>query len=141
MLDVAFAVFCANVGVEPHSENVWRQANTYKVPRIAFVNKMDINGADFFNAVKMMRERLGANAVPITLPIGKESDFEGVIDLLTMQAFYFDQKDKGVTFYAKEIPAEYKELADEYRLKLLEAAADFDEDIFEKLIMEEYEKK
>ena len=139
VLDGAVAVFCAKGGVEPQSENVWRQADTYKVPRIAFVNKMDINGADFFNAVKMMRERLNANAVPITLPIGKESEFEGVIDLLTMQAFYFDQKDKGVTFYAKEIPAEYKELAEEYRIKMLEAAADFDENIFEKLIMEDYD--
>ena len=87
VLDGAVAVFCAKGGVEPQSENVWRQANTYKVPRIAFVNKMDINGADFYNAVKMMRERLNANAVPITLPIGKESEFEGVIDLITMQAF------------------------------------------------------
>ena len=139
VLDGAVAVFCAKGGVEPQSENVWRQADTYKVPRIAFVNKMDINGADFFNAVKMMRERLNANAVPITLPIGKESEFEGVIDLLTMQAFYFDQKDKGVTFYAKEIPAEYKELAEDYHIKMLEAAADFDENIFEKLIMEDYD--
>ena len=139
VLDGAVAVFCAKGGVEPQSENVWRQADTYKVPRIAFVNKMDINGADFFNAVKMMRERLNANAVPITLPIGKESDFEGVIDLLTMQAFYYDQKDKGVTFYAKEIPAEYQDLAKEYRLKMLEAAADFDENIFEKVIMEDYD--
>ncbi len=139
VLDGAVAVFCAKGGVEPQSENVWRQANTYKVPRIAFVNKMDINGADFFNAVNMMRERLGANAVPITLPIGKESDFEGVIDLLNMQAVYFDQKDKGVTMTTAEIPAAYKAQADEYRIKVLEAAADFDEDIFEKLIMEDYD--
>jgi len=100
---------------------------------------MDINGADFFNAVAMMKERLGANAVPITLPIGKESEFEGVIDLLTMQAVYFDQKDKGVTYTYKEIPESYKAQAEEYRIKVLEAAADFDEDIFEKLIMEDYE--
>ncbi len=139
VLDGAVAVFCAKGGVEPQSENVWRQADTYKVPRIAFVNKMDINGADFFNAVAMMKERLGANAVPITLPIGKESEFEGVIDLLTMQAVYFDQKDKGVTYTYKEIPESYKAQAEEYRIKVLEAAADFDEDIFEKLIMEDYE--
>lgn len=139
VLDGAVAVFCAKGGVEPQSENVWRQADTYKVPRIAFVNKMDINGADFFNAVKMMGERLGAHAVPLTLPIGKESEFEGVIDLQTMKAYYFDQKDKGVTIYTKDIPAEYKDLADEYHLKMLEAAADFDENIFEKLIMEDYE--
>ncbi|MBQ3754664.1 MAG: elongation factor G, partial [Clostridia bacterium] len=139
VLDGAVAVFCAKGGVEPQSENVWRQANTYKVPRIAFVNKMDINGANFFAAVDQMRERLGANAVPIALPIGKESDFEGVIDLLNMRARYYDQQDKGVTVYEKEIPADYVELAKEYRLKLLEAAADFDEDIFEKLIMEDYD--
>ena len=139
VLDGAVAVFCAKGGVEPQSENVWRQADTYKVPRIAFVNKMDINGADFFNAVDMMKERLGANAVPITLPIGKESDFEGVIDLLNMKAVYFDQKDKGVTMNITDIPAEYKAQADEYHVKVLEAAADFDEDIFEKLIMEDYD--
>ncbi len=139
VLDGAVAVFCAKGGVEPQSENVWRQADTYKVPRIAFVNKMDINGADFFNAVTMMRERLGANAVPLALPIGKESDFEGVIDLLNMEAVYFDQKDKGVTMTRGEIPAQYKAQAEEYRIKVLEAAADFDEDIFEKLIMEDYD--
>lgn len=139
VLDGAVAVFCAKGGVEPQSENVWRQANTYKVPRIAFVNKMDINGANFFAAVEQMKERLGANAVPIALPIGKESDFEGVIDLLSMKALYYDQADKGVTVYEKEIPADYLALAKEYRLKVLEAAADFDEDIFEKLIMEDYD--
>ena len=139
VLDGAVAVFCAKGGVEPQSENVWRQANTYKVPRIAFVNKMDINGANFYAAVDQMRERLGANAVPIALPIGKESDFEGVIDLLSMKALYYDQADKGVTVYEKEIPSDYQDLAKEYRLKVLEAAADFDEDIFEKLIMEDYD--
>jgi len=139
VLDGAVAVFCAKGGVEPQSENVWRQANTYKVPRIAFVNKMDINGANFFAAVEQMKTRLGANAVPIALPIGKESDFEGVIDLLSMKALYYDQADKGVTIHEKEIPADYVELAKEYRLKVLEAAADFDEDIFEKLIMEDYD--
>ena len=139
VLDGAVAVFCAKGGVEPQSENVWRQANTYKVPRIAFVNKMDINGANFYAAVDQMKERLGANAVPIALPIGKESDFEGVIDLLSMKALYYDQADKGVTVYEKEIPADYLNLAKEYRLKVLEAAADFDENIFEKLIMEDYD--
>jgi len=139
VLDGAVAVFCAKGGVEPQSENVWRQADTYKVPRIAFVNKMDINGADFFNAVQMMRDRLNANAVPIALPIGKESEFKGVIDLLAMQAVYFDPKDKGVTMTREAIPAEYESLAKEYRLKMLEAAADFDEEIFEKLIMEDYD--
>ncbi len=139
VLDGAVAVFCAKGGVEPQSENVWRQANTYKVPRIAFVNKMDINGADFYNAVKMMKERLGANAVPITLPIGKESDFEGVISLLTMKAYYYDQKDKGVTFTETEIPDAYKEEAELARIAVLEAAAEFDDEIFEKLIEEDYD--
>ena len=139
VLDGAVAVFCAKGGVEPQSENVWRQADTYKVPRIAFVNKMDINGANFFNAVAMMKERLNANAVPITLPIGKESDFAGVINLIDMQAYYYDQQDKGVTYYKKPIPAEYEALAKEYRAKMLEAAADFDENIFEKFIAEEYD--
>ncbi len=139
VLDGAVAVFCAKGGVEPQSENVWRQADTYKVPRIAFVNKMDINGANFFGAVEMMKERLGANAVPIALPIGKESDFEGVISLIDMQAYYYDQADKGVTFVKKPIPEAYVAEAREYRMKLLEAAADFDEDIFEKLIAEDYD--
>ncbi len=139
VLDGAVAVFCAKGGVEPQSENVWRQADTYKVPRIAFVNKMDINGANFFGAVEMMKERLGANAVPICLPIGKESEFEGVISLIDMQAYYYDQADKGVTFFKKPIPEAYRAQADEYRQKLFEAAADFDEDIFEKLIAEDYD--
>ena len=90
VLDGAVAVFCAKGGVEPQSENVWRQADTYRVPRIAFVNKMDINGANFENAVKMMRERLHANAVPIILPIGKESDFVGIIDVVSKKAYFYD---------------------------------------------------
>lgn len=137
VLDGAVAVFCAKGGVEPQSENVWRQADTYKVPRIAFVNKMDINGANFFGAVEMMKERLNANAVPIALPIGKESEFEGVISLIDMQAYYYDQADKGVTFCKKPIPDAYKALADEYRQKLLEAAADYDEDILLKIVSED----
>ncbi len=139
VLDGAVAVFCAKGGVEPQSENVWRQADTYKVPRIAFVNKMDINGANFFGAVQMMKDRLRSNAVPITLPIGSESDFAGVIDLITMKAFYYDPADKGVTFRTEEIPEAYKALADEYRVKMLSAIADFDENIFEKVILEDYD--
>lgn len=139
VLDGAVAVFCAKGGVEPQSENVWRQADTYKVPRIAFVNKMDINGANFFGAVEMMKERLNANAVPITLPIGKESEFAGVINLLDMKAYYFSQQDKGVTFTAEPIPEAYVQQAEEYRLKLLEAAADFDEDMLEKVLLEDFD--
>lgn len=138
VLDGAVAVFCAKGGVEPQSENVWRQADTYKVPRIAFVNKMDINGANFFNAVDMMKKRLGSNAVPITLPIGKESDFKGVINLISMKATYFEG-DHGINVVEKEIPEEYKEMAEEYRLNMLDAASNYDDDIAEKIIMEDVE--
>jgi len=139
VLDGAVAVFCAKGGVEPQSEKVWRQANTYNVPRIAFVNKMDINGANFFRAVDMMKTVLHANAVPITLPIGKETDFEGVINLLDMKAYYYNQEDKGATYTVKDIPANYQDQAEEYRLNLLEAASDFDDNILEKFIAGEYE--
>lgn len=139
VLDGAVAVFCAKGGVEPQSENVWRQANTYKVPRIAFVNKMDINGANFENAVQMMKDRLDANAVPIALPIGKESEFVGVIDLLRMVAVYYDSESKGVKFEEKEIPDEYKEKAESARMDIISAAADFDDDIMEKFLEEDYD--
>ncbi|MEG2273694.1 MAG: elongation factor G [Clostridia bacterium] len=137
VLDGAVAVFCAKGGVEPQSENVWRQANKYKVPRIAFVNKMDINGADFDHAVQMMHERLHTNAVPISLPIGKESDFEGVIDLVRQIALYYSEDDKGVTIFEKEIPENMKAKAEAARAKMLEEAANFDDAIFEKVIGEE----
>ena len=136
VLDGAVAVFCAKGGVEPQSENVWRQADTYRVPRIAFVNKMDINGADFENAVKMMRERLHANAVPIILPIGKESDFVGIIDVVSKKAYFYDDA-QGIFPREAEIPeymmAEY-EVA---RQNLLDSAADFSDDIFEKCICDD----
>ena len=137
VLDGAVAVFCAKGGVEPQSENVWRQANTYKVPRIAFVNKMDINGANFDNAVKMMHERLHTNAVPVVLPIGSESDFRGIIDLITMKALYYSADDNGITVKADEIPADMKDAAADARRKLVEEAANFDDAIFEKCIMDE----
>jgi len=137
VLDGAVAVFCAKGGVEPQSENVWRQANTYKVPRIAFVNKMDINGANFENAIQMMKDRLGANAIPIALPIGKEDEFKGVIDLIHMVAIYYDPETKGVQFEEKEIPAEYKEKAELARLELIGAVADFDDEIMEKYLLED----
>lgn len=137
VLDGAVAVFCAKGGVEPQSENVWRQANTYKVPRIAFVNKMDINGANFDNVVKMMHERLRTNAVPVVLPIGKESDFRGIVDLITMKACYYSAEDNGISVREEDIPADMAEAAAEARKKLIEEAANFDDAIFEKCIMDE----
>ena len=105
VLDGSVAVFCAKGGVEPQSENVWRQAETYKVPRIAFVNKMDILGANFYNVVEMMKERLGSNAVPVQLPIGKEDTFQGIIDLVKMDAIIYED-DLGPVMAETEIPAD-----------------------------------
>lgn len=139
VLDGAVAVFCAKGGVEPQSENVWRQANTYKVPRIAFVNKMDINGANFDNVVRMMQERLRTNAVPVVLPIGSESDFKGIVDLISMKALYYSGEDNGITVTESDIPADMAERAAEARRKLVEEAANFDDAIFEKCIMDESE--
>ena len=133
VLDGAVAVFCAKGGVEPQSETVWRQATKYGVPRIAYVNKMDITGADFFNVVKMMRERLGANAVPIQIPIGAEADFRGIIDLIKMKAeVYYD--DMGVDIREEEIPKDMLGLCEEYRAKLVEAVAEQDEALLEKYL-------
>ncbi|MBO8172746.1 MAG: elongation factor G [Bacillaceae bacterium] len=133
VLDGAVGVFCAKGGVEPQSETVWRQADKYQVPRIAYVNKMDIIGADFFGAVEQMRDRLGANAIPIQLPIGKEDTFEGIIDLVTMQAYYY-LDDLGTRSEAREIPDDMKAEADEWRSTLLEAVAELDEDVMMKYL-------
>ncbi len=131
VLDGAVAVFCAKGGVEPQSETVWRQANRYHVPRIAYINKMDIMGADFFRAVRMMKERLGANAVPIQLPIGTEADFKGVIDLVRMKAeVYYDDEGKDVR--EEEIPEALQAQAAEYRQVLIESVAEQDEGLLEK---------
>lgn len=128
ILDGAVALFCAKGGVEPQSETVWRQADKYKVPRIAFVNKMDRTGADFFRAIRMMKERLGANPVPIQLPIGKEDYFKGIVDLVKMKAeVYYD--DLGNDIREEEIPEDLRDLADEYREKLIEAISDYDDEI------------
>ncbi len=136
VLDGVVAVFCAVGGVQPQSETVWRQANKYKVPRIAFVNKMDRMGANFLTVVEKMRERLGANAVPIQLPIGAENDFLGVIDLVTMKAIkYLD--DTGQKFEEVDIPAELQDEANEYHTKLMEAAAEADESLIEKFLEEQ----
>ena len=133
VLDGAVATFCAKGGVEPQSETVWRQADTYKVPRIAYVNKMDINGADFFRVEKMIRERLGANPVPVELPIGKEDTFRGIIDLIAMEAeIYYD--DLGKDFRKEPIPDDMKDLAEEYHNKLVEEAASANDELMEKYL-------
>jgi len=133
VLDGAIAVFCAKGGVEPQSETVWRQADKYRVPRIAYVNKMDIMGANFFNVIDMMKERLGANPVAIQVPIGKEDTFKGIVDLLTMKAIIYVD-DLGKVSQETEIPDEVKDIAEEYRIKLLEAVAETDEDIMMKYL-------
>ena len=131
VLDGSVTVLCAKGGVEPQSETVWRQADKYGVPRMAYINKMDITGADFFRVVGMMRERLRANAVPIQLPIGKESQFRGIIDLMNMEAdVYYD--DLGKDMRVEEIPADMKDLAEEYRASMIESICETDEDLFEK---------
>ena len=135
VLDGAVATFCAKGGVEPQSETVWRQADKYKVPRIAYVNKMDINGANFDNAINMMRERLHANAVPILLPIGKEDTFVGVIDILTRKADIY-KDDLGKEIEVTEIPAEYKDKVEEIRAQLVEIAAEQDDALMEKYFEE-----
>ncbi|MBX6352466.1 MAG: elongation factor G [Thermoflavifilum sp.] len=133
VLDGAVGVFDAKGGVEPQSETVWRQADKYGVPRIAYVNKMDIIGADFLNCVEQMRTRLGANAVPIQLPIGAEDTFVGMVDLVTMQAIIYTD-DLGTRSEAREIPDDMKEMAEEYHTKLLEAAAEVDEELMMKYL-------
>ena len=133
VLDGAVAVFCAKGGVEPQSETVWRQASKYQVPRLAYVNKMDIVGADFYRVVSMMKERLQANAVPIQLPIGSEADFKGLIDLLKMKAEIYTD-DLGNTIDETEIPAELKDAADEARATLMEAVAETDDELMMKYL-------
>ncbi len=136
VLDGAVCVFCAKGGVEPQSETVWRQADTYNVPRMAFVNKMDIMGADFYNVLQMMVDRLGCNPVAVTLPIGTESDFVGIIDLMKMKAYIFED-DLGKEIDEEDIPADYLEKAEEYRAKMVEAICETDESLMEKFFGEE----
>jgi elongation factor G len=128
VLDGAVAVLDAQSGVEPQTETVWRQATTYGVPRIVFVNKMDKMGADFIYSLGTLHDRLGANAQAIQLPIGAEDDFEGIIDLVEMKAYFYED-DLGTRTDAKEIPEEYKAQAIEYREKLVEAVSELDEDL------------
>ena len=135
VLDGAIAVFCAVAGVQPQSETVWRQMNKYNVPRIAFINKMDRTGADFYGAVNDIKTKLNGNPHPLFLPIGAEDKFIGLIDLVTMKAHMYDENDpQGVKYNTIEIPAEYKEKADQYRAELIEAIADFDDAIMERFL-------
>ena len=131
VLDGSVTVFCAKGGVEPQSETVWRQADEYRVPRMAYVNKMDITGADFYRVVQMMKDRLRTNPVPIQLPIGKESSFRGIIDLMAMEAdVYYD--DMGKDMRVEPIPEDMLELAETYRSAMVESIAETDEELFMK---------
>ncbi|MGI6229178.1 MAG: GTP-binding protein, partial [Christensenellales bacterium] len=134
VLDGAVALFCAKGGVEPQSEAVWRQANKYSVPRLAFVNKMDINGADFFNVVKMIRERLNANAVALELPIGREDTFKGVVDVVRGKAIFYADEDLGVHATETDVPEEYKASYEDAKNNLLLAVSDFDDAIMERYL-------
>jgi len=134
VLDGACTVFCAVGGVEPQSETVWRQADKYGVPRIAFVNKMDRMGANFLRVVGQVQDRLGAVAVPLQLPIGAEEDFAGVVDLVRMKAIYWNDQDKGLTYDARDVPAEMADTCAEWREKLVEAAAEATEEMMEKYL-------
>ncbi|MEZ4906974.1 MAG: elongation factor G [Saprospiraceae bacterium] len=132
VLDGTVALFDSVSGVEPQSETVWRQADKYKVPRIAFVNKMDRVGADFFKVVEDMRAKLGANAIPIQVPIGAEYDFKGVVDLITNKAIVWNEEDMGMTYQEIEIPADLVDVVEESKTKLLEAIAEIDDSLLEK---------
>ena len=134
VLDSAVALFCAVGGVEPQSETVWRQANRYGVPRLAFVNKMDRIGADFFRVVRQIESRLGAKALPIQVPIGSEADFAGVVDLVEERAIYWSETDLGTTYREDDIPEELAELCAEWRERMVEAAAESDDELMEKYV-------
>ena len=136
ILDGAVATFCAKGGVEPQSETVWRQADKYKVPRIAYINKMDINGANFFNAINMMKERLHTNPLPIVLPIGKEDTFKGIVDVITRKAYiYLD--DLGMKVDVTDVPADMVDLVEECRANVIDVAAQQEDELIEKFLMEE----
>ncbi|WP_286240385.1 elongation factor G [Neptuniibacter halophilus] len=136
VLDGAVVVLCASSGVQPQTETVWRQANKYEVPRMVFVNKMDRIGADFFMVVDQLKERLGANAVPINFPIGSEEDFVGVVDLVRMKAIMWNAEDQGMTYELEDIPANLQDQAEELREQLVEAAAEASEDLMDKYLEE-----
>jgi elongation factor G len=134
VLDGAVVVLCASSGVQPQTETVWRQADKYKVPRLVFVNKMDRVGADYLSVVSQIKERLGATPVPIQLPIGAEDNFQGVIDLIKMKAINWNNDDQGMTFTYEDIPAEMVDEAEEYRLELIEAAAEANDVLMDKYL-------
>ncbi len=136
VLDGAVVVFCGSSGVEPQSETVWRQANRYEVPRIAFINKMDRAGADFLKVIDQMKKRLGANAIPIQLAIGAEDEFKGVVDLVKMKAIYWNGDDMGTTFTEEDIPEDLVSLSEEWRETMIESAAEANEDLMDKYLEE-----
>ena len=137
VLDGAVAVFCAVGGVEPQSETVWRQADKYNVPRIAFVNKMDRVGGDFYNVVEMVKDRLGASPLPVVIPIGAGEMFTGIIDLLTMKAILYNESTLGSRFDTADIPEDMLEIADKWRKNLIEETATYDERLLEKYVSDE----
>jgi len=134
VLDGTVAVFCAVGGVEPQSETVWRQADKYHVPRIAFVNKMDRTGADFFHVIEMMKNRLGTHPLVMQLPIGKEENFQGIADLVAQKGYIYDESSLGVNYEEVPIPDEMMEEVAEYREKIFEAVSDLDESLMEKYL-------
>jgi len=136
VLDGACAVFCAVGGVEPQSETVWRQANKYRVPRMAFVNKMDRAGADFLRVIEQIKDRLGSNPVPVQLNIGAEDQFKGVVDLVKMKAIIWDEDNMGTTYVEEEIPAKLLSSCEEWREKMIEAAAEANDELMEKYLEE-----
>src|SRR5690606_3395548 len=133
-LDGACMVYCAVGGVQPQSETVWRQANKYKVPRLAFVNKMDRTGANFFKVVEQMKTRLNANPVPVVIPIGAEDQFVGVVDLIKMKAIIWDDATQGMRFEYQDIPSDLVATANEWREKMVEAAAEASEELMDKYL-------
>ena len=137
VLDGVVALFSAVDGVEPQSETVWRQADKYKVPRLGFVNKMDRQGADFFNVCKQVKEMLGGNPVPLQVPIGEEIDFKGVVDLISKKAIIWNEEDMGMTYEEVEIPADLVDDVEMYRAQLVEAVAEYDEALMEKFFEDE----
>lgn len=137
VLDGAVGLFCAVAGVQPQSETVWRQAEKYYVPRIAFINKLDRSGADFFRTIEAMKDRLGVHPLVLQLPLGIEEHFRGVIDLIRMQAIVYEEERLGATFHLVDIPDEYREQALEYRIRLLEALSEIDEEVMERYLAEE----
>ena len=137
VLDGAVIVLCASSGVQPQTETVWRQANKYQVPRIIFINKMDRVGANFYNVIEQIRNRLGAIPIPIQAVIGSEENFEGIVDLIKMKAIYWDSKDQGMTFEYRDIPSSINEMCKKMRMHLLEAAAEANDELMESYLENE----